>query len=49
VSAALVELGKLPAEVRAPAEAWIKKAQSRAAALAAGRTLTAQALAGLSK
>jgi hypothetical protein len=49
VSATLVELGKLPPEVRAPAEAWIKKAQARAAALAAGRTLTAQALAGLSK
>ena len=49
VSAALVELGKLPPEVRAPAEAWIKKAQARAAALAAGRTLAAQALADLSK
>ena len=33
LSAALAELAKLPADVRAPAEPWIKKAQARAAAL----------------
>jgi hypothetical protein len=49
VSAALSEMSKLPPEIRAPAESWIKKAQARAAALAAGRALTANALAGLSK
>jgi hypothetical protein len=46
---ALAELAKLPADVRAPAELWIKKAQARAAALAAGRALTADALADVSK
>jgi hypothetical protein len=46
---ALAELGKLPPEVRAPAEAWIKKAQAREAALAAARAMSAEALAGLSR
>jgi hypothetical protein len=49
VSAALAELGKLPPQVRAPAEAWIKKAQAREGALAAARALRTEALAGLSK
>ena len=49
ISAALDELAKLPADVRAPAEPWIKKAQARAAALAAARALTADALADVSK
>jgi hypothetical protein len=49
VSAALVELGKLPPQVRAPAEAWIKKAQAREGALAAARARRTEALAGLSK
>jgi hypothetical protein len=49
LSAALAELGKLPPQVRAPAEAWIKKAQAREGALAAARALRTEALAGLSK
>ena len=49
VSAALAELGKLPPQVRAPAEAWIKKAQAREGALASARALRTEALAGLSK
>jgi hypothetical protein len=49
VSAALTELPKLPPEVRAPAEQWMKKAQARGAAVAAARALTAEGLAGLSK
>jgi hypothetical protein len=44
---ALVELGTLPASVRAPAQAWIDKAQARAAAIAASRAFAADALAAL--
>jgi hypothetical protein len=44
---ALMEFGNLPANVRAPAQAWIDKAQARAAALAASRAFAADALAAL--
>jgi hypothetical protein len=47
VAGALMELGALPATVRAPAQAWIEKAQARAAALAASRAFAADALAAL--
>jgi hypothetical protein len=46
---ALTELGNLPATVRAPAQAWISKAQARADALAASRAFAADALAALAK
>jgi hypothetical protein len=46
---ARADLDKLPPDARAPAEAWIKKAQSRTAALDASRRLAADALAGLAK
>jgi hypothetical protein len=46
---ALVELDKLPAPVRAPAQGWIFKTQTRTAALAASRTFAADALAALAK
>jgi hypothetical protein len=44
---ALMELGTLPANVRAPAQAWIGKAQARAAAVAASRAFAADTLAAL--
>jgi len=43
------ELASLPEAARAPAAAWIKKAQARAAALDASRKLAADSLAGLGK
>jgi hypothetical protein len=46
---ALIELGKLPATVRAPAQVWIAKAQARAAALAASRAFAADALVALAQ
>jgi hypothetical protein len=49
VAGALMELGNLPATVRAPAQAWISKAQARAAALAASRAFAADTLAALAK
>jgi hypothetical protein len=49
VPGALAELGTLPANVRAPAQAWIAKAQARAAALAASRAFAADALAALAR
>jgi len=49
LSAALGELAKLPPAMRAPAEAWIAKAERRSAALEAGRQLVAQSLAGLGR
>jgi hypothetical protein len=49
LSAALVELAKLPPAMRAPADAWIERAQRRSAALEAGQQLVAQSLAGLSR
>jgi hypothetical protein len=45
----LAELDKLPPPVRAPAQAWIDRAQARAAALAASRRFAAEALAALAK
>ena len=49
LAGALAELSQLPANVRAPAEPWIKQAQARAAAVAASRRVAADALAGLGK
>jgi hypothetical protein len=46
---ALTEFDKLPATVRAPAQAWIAKAQARAAALAASRAFAADALVALAQ
>jgi hypothetical protein len=43
------ELGALPPAVRAPAEAWIKKAQAQMAALAAARKLADDAIGTLAK
>src|SRR5258707_463397 len=43
------ELAQLPPNARAPAEAWIKSVQARAAAIDASRRLAADALSGLSK
>jgi hypothetical protein len=42
IAAALAELGKLPEATRAPAQAWIAKANARQAALSAARTLVAE-------
>ena len=49
IPGALADLARLPADVRAPAEAWIKKAQARAAALDAAQKLAADAFSALSK
>ena len=49
IGAALGELGKLPEAARAPAQAWIKKAEARQAALAAARTFAAQSALALGK
>jgi hypothetical protein len=49
IAGAQAELAKLPPPSRAPAEAWIKQAQARIAALDASRRLAADALAGLGK
>jgi hypothetical protein len=49
LAGALAELAKLPPAARAPAEAWIAKAEARTSALEASRRLAAVALAGLSK
>jgi len=46
---ALSELMKLPPEVRAPAEAWIKKAQARNAAVTAARNIAQTAIGALAK
>jgi hypothetical protein len=46
---ALVELAKLPATVRAPAEAWITKAEARLAAGKLSRRFTAEAIAALGR
>jgi hypothetical protein len=43
------ELSQLAPNARAPAEAWIKSVQARAAAIDASRRLAADALAGLNK
>jgi hypothetical protein len=47
IAGALAELAKLPPAVRAPALAWIAKAETRAKALDAGRRLAADAIAAL--
>jgi hypothetical protein len=49
IAGALGELAQLPASARAPAQAWIKKAEARQAAIDAGRRLAADALAALGK
>src|SRR5262249_11420243 len=49
IAGALDDLARMPANLRAPAEAWIKKAQARAAALDAAQKSAADALAALSK
>jgi inner membrane protein len=49
LAGALAELADLPPAARAPAGAWIDKAQGRSAAVEASRRLAADALAGLSK
>lgn len=49
IAGAQAEFAKLPDSARAPATAWIEKAQRRAAALAAARQIVAQALAALAK
>jgi hypothetical protein len=49
IRGALAELAKLPADARAPAEGWIKKAQARNAAIAAARNVSQTALSALTK
>ncbi len=49
VAGALAELAKLPAAVRAPADAWIKQAEARAAAVEASRRFAADSMAALGK
>jgi hypothetical protein len=49
IRGALTELSKLPPDARAPAQAWIKKAEARNAALAAAQSLAQSALAALAK
>jgi hypothetical protein len=49
LAGALAELATLAPNVRAPAEAWIKKAQMRIAAVDTSRRLAADAMSGLSK
>ena len=49
IAGAVSELAQLPPEARAPAEAWIKNAQARSAAIDASRRLAADALSGLAK
>ena len=49
IAGALAELAKLPVNVRAPAEDWIKRAESRAAAVQSGNRIAADALTALGK
>lgn len=49
VPGALQELGKLPPQIRAPADAWIAKANARNAALTAARQFSIGALAAIGK
>jgi hypothetical protein len=49
IAGAGAELAKLPDSIRAPANAWIEKAQRRTTALAAARQVLADALAKLEK
>jgi hypothetical protein len=47
IPGALAEFAKLPAAARAPAEEWIKKAESREAAIALARKISTDALGAL--
>jgi hypothetical protein len=47
IPGALAEFAKLPAATRAPAEEWIKKAESREAAIAQARKISTDALGAL--
>ncbi len=49
VAGALVDLAKLPPTVRAPAQAWIEKAQARIAAIETSRKIAADAIHALGK
>jgi hypothetical protein len=49
IAAALADIAHLPEPARAPAAAWIKKAQTREAAIAASRRIAADALAAIAK
>jgi hypothetical protein len=49
IAGALSELAQLPPQARAGADAWIKRAQARTAALDASRRLAADALSALGK
>jgi hypothetical protein len=49
IAGALAELGKLPPDLRAPAEPWIQKAQVRTAAVESSRRVAADAYAALAQ
>jgi len=49
IAGAVSELAQLAPDARAPAEAWIMRAQARSAAIDASRRLAADALSGLAK
>ena len=49
LAGALSELARLPDTARAPAQAWIKRAEAQLAALAAARGLAENAVAALAK
>jgi hypothetical protein len=49
IDGALDELQKLPPAIRAPAQAWVKKAEERRVAIAASRQFARDALAALGK
>ena len=49
IAGAASELGQLPPDTRARAQAWITRAQARQAAIDASRRLAADALAGVGK
>jgi hypothetical protein len=49
LAGALAELRKLPAELRAPADEWIRKAEARAAAVEASRRFSAEAMEALAR
>jgi hypothetical protein len=49
IAGALAEISQLPDTARAPAQAWIKKAEAQVAALAAARRLAENAVGALGK
>ncbi len=49
IAGVLAELVKLPPNIRAPADAWIKRAEMRTAAIEASQQIAAEALAALGK